>query len=629
MTPPDSQPPIERDLAADDVKANSLALWSDEPASTDLLSFNAVAETIADALFDEKLNPIALGVSGSWGSGKTTVLNLIETQVTLRSADEAKAVLVVRADPWRYDPSVGPKESLISEVLAALSKEFSDADVVGKTAGEAFKKLVKRVNWAKALKLAARTSLTLQLPKLDDVLDLVSDTPETLESEKGMMAFREEFRAFLQEPALAHVSQVVVLVDDLDRCLPDTVVETLEAIRLFLSVEGMSFVIAADEERVADAIQQKLKTPNAPNEEEGVASLYLHKIVQTTIPLPALSYFDTRAYLFLLLAQSKVPQETYDQLVLDCSALRVGAGSLDDLTLPKGYDLSLEVATASRLTPILYEKFKGNPRRIKRFMNDLNVRSSVASKRGIKLEADAIAKLMVLEKLLDGDFTTVLNWLAKGQLRPQLEALEKVRTSGAGSTSNDDDAKPVKAGKQPVEPQEDTLGGFSATMVRWAKLPPALDASAVSGYLTLAAAFKGRQLVDESLPEQLRDIAAALTSSSQIDRMSVKDEELKQMPLGDVTELLLHLGRRMQDDPSVQLNTVNAILTLAKLHPQAIATAKIALGKLPAQEVATPTALLFDAGTAQQFADVLTSWKNGAQDERLVKAIDSVAEGSS
>jgi len=105
---------------ADDVVANRLALWFDEPASTDLLSFNAVAETIADALFDEKLNPIALGVSGSWGSGKTTVLNLIDAQVTLRSAKEANSVLVVRADPWRYDPSVGPKESLISEVLEAL-----------------------------------------------------------------------------------------------------------------------------------------------------------------------------------------------------------------------------------------------------------------------------------------------------------------------------------------------------------------------------------------------------------------------------------------------------------------------------------------------------------------------------
>lgn len=82
-----------------------LALWSDEPATTDLLSFDAIAETVVDALFDEGLNPVALGISGSWGSGKTTVLNLIDTHDKERSKASGTTVIVVRADPWRYDPT--------------------------------------------------------------------------------------------------------------------------------------------------------------------------------------------------------------------------------------------------------------------------------------------------------------------------------------------------------------------------------------------------------------------------------------------------------------------------------------------------------------------------------------------
>lgn len=39
-------------------------LWSDEPTGRDLLSFLAVAETVADAVFDDTLDPIALGLSG-------------------------------------------------------------------------------------------------------------------------------------------------------------------------------------------------------------------------------------------------------------------------------------------------------------------------------------------------------------------------------------------------------------------------------------------------------------------------------------------------------------------------------------------------------------------------------------
>src|SRR5690606_18766181 len=151
-------------------------------------------------------------------------------------------------------------------------------------------------------------------------------------------------------------------------------------------------------------IQQKLQAPVAPVETESTASLYLHKIVQTTIPVPALSYFDTRAYLFLLLSKTYTDPDVYVKLVDDCAALRTAAGSLDDLALPAGVDLSFQMATASRLTPILYEKFQGNPRRIKRFMNDLYVRQTVAGRRGILLEPDAIAKLMVIEKLLEKDF---------------------------------------------------------------------------------------------------------------------------------------------------------------------------------------------------------------------------------
>ena len=599
--------------------AADLMLWSDEPATTDLLSFDAIAETVVDALFDDDLNPVALGVSGTWGSGKTTILNLIARHVEERSKACDKTVLVIRADPWRYDPMVGPKESLITAVLTALEKEFKGSDPVVQTASTAFKKLVKRVNWSKALKMAATTALTAQLPSLESVMGLVSDNPETLGSDKGMDSFREEFQDLLNEPALEHVSQVVILVDDLDRCLPDTVVETLEAIRLFLSAEGMSFVIAADEQRVAEAIQQKLRAPTTPSETESTASLYLHKIVQTTVPVPALSYFDTRAYLFLLLAKTEVPQDVYDQLVLDCAALRTAAGSLDDLNLPTAHNLSLQMATASRLTPILYEKFQGNPRRIKRFMNDLYVRQTVAGRRGITLEADAIAKLMVIEKLLEKDFDDLLKWLAAGKLREQLDVLQKVAQGEA--TVPADVGKVTKGEEEFIE-----IDSFSGTMVRWAKLPPALDATDVTGYLTLAAAFKGRLLLDESLSEKLRDLAAALTSSSQVDRNAVKTDELERLPSGDVVELLAHLGRRMQDDPSIQLPTVNSIVTIADLHPAELKEALSALARLPSQELKPSTVLILQ-GKSANYEPILDSWAISASGS-TAKAIASVRKAT-
>ncbi|WP_113975292.1 KAP family P-loop NTPase fold protein [Nocardia puris] len=412
-----------------DARSITFPLLSDEPSKKDLLSFEGIASTVVDAIFDDALDPIALGVSGSWGSGKTTVLELIKSRITVESASRSGGqVLVVQVDPWRFDPLVGPKESLIAAVLFELEGAIKDTDGSGKKAFALVKKLAKRVNWSKAIQMAASTAITLQLPKLEDLPDLINGgDEESQDSEtkpQGMDQFREDFEALLDSDGLKHISRVVVLVDDLDRCLPPTVVQTLEAIRLFLSAKRMSFVIAADEARVAEAIQHHLKLDDARRDgEETVAELYLHKIVQTTVPLPALSRVDTQAYLFLLLCRASVDEDQYDQLVADCTHLRHTEGSLEKLEVPDGVDLDEPLAIAARLTPILYEKLRGNPRRIKRFLNDLNVRHTVASHRGIGMEPAATAKLMVLERLLKDEFAMVLGWLSRNELRDRLDAV--------------------------------------------------------------------------------------------------------------------------------------------------------------------------------------------------------------
>jgi predicted KAP-like P-loop ATPase len=136
--------------------ARRSGLWSDDPASIDLLSFDAVAQTVTDALLDDTLDPIALGLSGSWGSGKTTVLGLVAQELDRRKTAEQK-VLVIQTDPWRYDPSTGAKESLIAEVLGALTAEVASLATKTDKANNLLVRLGKRIDWAKAIKLAANS----------------------------------------------------------------------------------------------------------------------------------------------------------------------------------------------------------------------------------------------------------------------------------------------------------------------------------------------------------------------------------------------------------------------------------------------------------------------------------------
>ena len=148
--------------------SKELTLWPDDPTTTDLLSFAAVAETVAEALLDDNLDPVAIGLAGRWGSGKTTVLQLVDGILADKNAEDSK-VLIVSTHPWRYDPTTGAKESLIAEVLTALEKEVKEDASTGNKAKKLMARLEKRVDWAKAIRLTTKAAVALQVPSFDDL----------------------------------------------------------------------------------------------------------------------------------------------------------------------------------------------------------------------------------------------------------------------------------------------------------------------------------------------------------------------------------------------------------------------------------------------------------------------------
>lgn len=153
-----------------DLNAPAARLLPDEPAVVDLLSFDAIAQTITDALLDQELDSVALGLSGNWGSGKTAVLDLVESEVRRRAA-EHRLIVVVRTAPGRHDPTVGSKETLIGEVLTAVQDELARVEHPSEKAKNLVKALAARADWAKALKIAATTAVTLQLPNSPVILE--------------------------------------------------------------------------------------------------------------------------------------------------------------------------------------------------------------------------------------------------------------------------------------------------------------------------------------------------------------------------------------------------------------------------------------------------------------------------
>lgn len=452
-----------------------MLLRDDNPSSVDLLGFDDIVEAIESTITREELQPITVGVNAPWGGGKTTILRLLEKKLKTR-----QDVVVVYASPWEYDQSNDAKATLIGTVLECLEGQARGDQNVLDAATNRLKELRNRVNVAKAMKLAATTALTMTIPNISDLASIFDSGAEI--GSPTLQGFRGQFASLLSEEGLKHVRQVVVLVDDLDRSLPNTVVETLEAIKLFLSVDRMAFVIAADEDNVARAIGRRLESTGQPN----TAHQYLEKIVQIPFRVPALSRELTEEYLALLSIGDKGDIPLLLRRARETRGESLSLAARFNELVPD--QCRSEVELAERLSPILHRHTQGNPRRIKRFLNALSLRTAFARSRDIELQADACSKLMVAELFYPDFFAQMLGWLSSGTLKQNIGDIEK----GDGE--------------------------YSVQVTEWGQLIPSLDAVDLPAYLLLAASLRSETIEEAILPPELRDIAERLLADSNVIR---------------------------------------------------------------------------------------------------------------
>src|SRR5688572_1782571 len=108
---------------------------------------------------------------------------------------------------------------------------------------------------------------------------------------QAIHALREAFESTLDELGVT----LVVLIDDLDRCLPETTISTLEAMRLFLFLKKAAFVIAADTEMIKHAVSRHFD-----GVKDDLVTNYFDKLIQVPIRVPALGTQEVRAYMLLL-----------------------------------------------------------------------------------------------------------------------------------------------------------------------------------------------------------------------------------------------------------------------------------------------------------------------------------------
>ncbi|MEQ8246075.1 MAG: P-loop NTPase fold protein [Alphaproteobacteria bacterium] len=232
--------------------------------------------------------PLTIAIYGDWGSGKTSAMKVLQERLahwTTQGKDaktqgkDAKKVslLPVWFDPWKYHDRDDVRRGLIAEVIrACLSKQEPD-DVKGKIleaasfVGRPIMRLVR------GLKIkAAYKDVELELPTLDEVF-AKTPPPDT----EYLNDFEESLKTWVKE-TLGQNERLVVFIDDLDRCLPDVALQVLEALKLYLGLPQLIFVVGLDRGVVSDVVRKYYEDQGVTEEK---ASKYLDKMFQVEASL--------------------------------------------------------------------------------------------------------------------------------------------------------------------------------------------------------------------------------------------------------------------------------------------------------------------------------------------------------
>jgi predicted KAP-like P-loop ATPase len=250
-------------------------MWSDVETRQDFLNYSELAEVVADLLSDPKMLPLSVGVSGGWGTGKFSMLNLIESKFPAETPD--RKFVVVRFDAWLYQGYDDARAALMEAIAHRLVEEakYKDRSLVEKATG-----LLKRVDKMRLLGLtgeataafagfpafgfiskAANTAGRIaqggrDSKDLDDLKGAEAEAKKAVEGlikpEKGTTppqeidASRAEFGKVLGEMK----ATLIAFIDNLDRGLPPQTIHTLKALRLFLFMNNTAFCVAADEDMI-------------------------------------------------------------------------------------------------------------------------------------------------------------------------------------------------------------------------------------------------------------------------------------------------------------------------------------------------------------------------------------------
>lgn len=342
----------------------------DTPAKQPELGFPAIAAALATIIRTSEPR-FAIGIFGSWGSGKTTLMNAIADEL---ASDQ---LVIVQFNAWRYEKEPHLIVPLLDTVRSSLIT-WAKAAQRRPAAAERARGIARKVGTvvrAFATGLSAQigvgsvAKVTFDVGKALQVMGAGDPDPADSPQSMYFAAFSQLSSAF-DEVQDAEFARIVVFVDDLDRCLPANALDLLESMKLFFDLPGFVFVVGVDQNVVERAVQAKFPALDREGVNGSSAAgrtelEYVKKIFQVPYALPPMTAVQL------------------DDLMKSIyTTAGLGPAQLDDLE-NRVRDYLGYIAVEGRI----------NPREVKRFINAYTLQTMIRP----KLDQDTVLALQTLE----------------------------------------------------------------------------------------------------------------------------------------------------------------------------------------------------------------------------------------
>ncbi len=608
-------------------------MWHDLETTNDLLNFQSLSKVAAELIKDSGNEPLSIGISGSWGSGKSSLVKMIGKELD----EEYTEYIFLEFNAWLYQGFDEAKIALLQSVSdKLLEKAQTDKDLLEKV-----KKLVKKINWFKLIKLSAPvvTGATIggvaggpvgafigsigglfsgnatpsqeQVQELHEkYLEVEPALSDLIKGEdmtslpKEVNSLRKNFQDILEELNI----KLVVLIDDLDRCMPNTAISTLEAMRLLLFLPRTAFIIAADEKMIRNAVHAHFSAAQIDDE---LVTSYFDKLIQVPLQVPRLGINEVKAYLILLLTdlavrKNTITKESYlaakEKILKKLKQPWLGGLTHNDMyeAFNKDTKILKEIDIADQLAAIMAtsNQLAGNPRLIKRFLNNLVIREKIAKSHEMSISFEELVKIQIFERCAS---TAAFEFLSKKVYESETgkpEFLPKLE-------------KDLASGKDYDEPDVSWKDDF---IQEWIQMKPSLKDIDLRPFLYLSRNINVSLIGIDELSLEAQGIFDALLKIKGFQNLLIN--KIKSLGEEEANKLLIRLKRRIPSEQESYLSVLRCY-HIIKAYPSLSNTFIQILDELSSKK--RPVSLIPLIAKDEWAKEVLVRWEKDESTPKQVK----------